>query len=44
MTNIVRGVELYLDINDPLVDFSDDPNSYGTPKTTADIAAYTGGS
>lgn len=42
MANIVRGVELYLDINDPNVDFSDDPNSYGTPKTTADLSAYTG--
>lgn len=37
-------VEIYLDINDPALDseFSLDPNSYGTPKTTEDARAYTG--
>ena len=35
-------VEIYLDINDPLIDFSSDPKSYGTPKTTDDPNAFTG--
>jgi len=40
----VEFVELRLDINDPAFDeqWSADPNSFGTPKTTDDPAAYTG--
>jgi len=40
----VEFVEIYLDINDPSLEseFSQDLNSYGTPKTTDDIRAYTG--
>lgn len=38
----VKFIELYLDRNDPAIDFSADPNSYDTPKTTDDISAFTG--
>lgn len=38
----VKFLELYLDRNDPAIDFSVDPNSYDTPKTTDDILAFTG--
>lgn len=36
-------VEIDLDINDPALDdeFALDPNSYGTPKTTDDVRAFT---
>jgi hypothetical protein len=40
--NAVNVVDIDLDINDPLIDFSGDVNSYNTPKTTADNAAYNG--
>jgi hypothetical protein len=37
-------IEIDVDINDPALDaeFAQDPNSYGTPRTTDDIRAYTG--
>lgn len=37
-------IEIDVDINDPALDaeFALEPNSYGTPKTTDDIRAYTG--
>ena len=40
----VEIFELILDINNPALDqeFAQDPNSYGTPKTTDDPRAYTG--
>lgn len=38
----VKILELYLDINNPSIDFSSDPNSYETPKTTDDPNAFTG--
>ena len=34
--------EIDLDINDPNIDFSGDPQSYNTPKTTDDVLAYDG--
>ena len=42
--NYVEILELILDINDPSLDdeFAQNPNSYGTPKTTDDPRAYTG--
>lgn len=33
-------VDIELDQNDPLIDFSADPNSYNTPKTTQDPLAF----
>lgn len=38
------AIEIDLDINDPALDdeFAQDPSSYGTPKTTDDVRAYTG--
>ncbi len=38
----VTIAEIDLDINDPNIDFSNDPDSYNTPKTTIDGAAYNG--
>ncbi|HHZ70649.1 MAG TPA: hypothetical protein EYN54_10345, partial [Methylococcaceae bacterium] len=38
----VQFIELHLDINNPAIDFSSDPSSYETPKTTDDPNAFTG--